>query len=296
MKLTSFYLIAPMLSTISSVESSGLRSLIGGGDKSSSSSYNNGEEGSDPPVAIIGDKERDQGERDLLSPWCKPDTPTLWHPDYTKGWSVSGCVYKADCNQVGSATQAECCSQYYGGQTGGDCTSINAAATGSGGTKWYADYGTPWPTAGCKSDTPYPIYATTFYETELDCCKGAYAGQPSGACITGLANPPTSKPTVAGDPGTDWYADYATSWSVAGCRNTLPRPNYAIQLYATELECCKAAYGGQMSEACVQGLPSPPTKSPSKAPTRKPTSSPSKAPTRKPTSSPSKAPTSKPMN
>ncbi len=94
-----------------------------------------------------------------------PSTPTLWHPDYTKGWSVSGCIYKADCNQVGSATEAKCCAQYYGGQMGGLCTTIIAAATGSGGTKWYANYGTAWPTAGCKSYTPYPIYASTFYDT-----------------------------------------------------------------------------------------------------------------------------------
>jgi hypothetical protein len=284
MKLLAICLTTPMLSMIAPVESLGLRSLMGD-DKSSS---NKGGEESETAIAP------DQGERGLLSPWCDPSTPTLWHPDYTVGWSVSGCVYKADCNQVGSATEAECCAQYYGGQTGGLCTAINAASTGSGGTKWYADYGTAWPTAGCKSDTPYPIYASTFYDTELDCCKGAYAGQSSGACLGQLASPPTTSPTATGASGTDWYADYGTSWSVAGCKNTLPRPTYAIQLYATELECCKAAYGGQTSEACIQELPNPPTKSPSKAPTLKPTSSPSKAPTSKPTATPSKAPTSSP--
>ena len=257
------------------VKSSGLRSLVG--DESSS----------ETAIATVTD-EHEQGERELLSPWCDKDTPTKWHPDYTRSWSASGCVFKADCNQAGSDTQAECCAQYYGGQTGGECTPIIAAATGTGGTKWYADYGTAWPTAGCKSESPYPIYASTLYDTQLDCCKAAYAGQSSGACLKGLASPPTSSPTVPGDFGTDWYADYATSWSIAGCKNTLPRPNYAIQLYKTQLECCKAAYGGQTSEKCVQSLPSPPTKSPSKKPTFKPTSSPSRKPT---TSSPSRKPT-----
>ncbi len=162
--------------------------------------------------------------------------------------------------------------QYYGGQTGGECTTFLAAASGTGGTKWYADYGTAWAMAGCKSETLYPIYASTFYDTQLACCKAAYAGQSNGACIKGLANPPTSSPTKAGDFGTDWNADYPTSWATSGCKNTLPRPNYAIQLYKTELECCKAAYGGQTSEACVRGLLNPPTKSPSKSPTQKPTS------------------------
>jgi hypothetical protein len=236
------------------VKSLGLRSLIGD------------EPSSETAIATIND-ESEQGERELLSPWCATSTPTLWHPDYTRGWSVSGCVYKADCNQVGLDTEAACCAQYYGGQTGGDCTPIIAAASGTSGTKWYADYGTAWPTAGCKSETPYPIYASTLYDTQLACCKAAYAGQASGACLSTLASPPTSKPTVTGDARTDWYADYGTSWSVAGCKNTLPRPNYAIQLYKTELECCKAAYGGQTREACIQGLPSPPTKSPSKSST-----------------------------
>ena len=281
MKPSALCLIAPMMSTVAPVESSGLRRLIGG-DKSSSS--NNGGEGSETAIAP------DQGERDLLSPWCDPATPTLWHPDYTVAWSESGCVSKADCNQAGFATEAECCAQYFGGQTGGLC----AAAAAGGGTKWYADYGTAWPTAGCKSSTPYPVYASTLYDTQLDCCKAAYAGQTSGACVGQLPSPPTTSPTAAGAAGSDWYADYATSWSVAGCKNTLPRPNYAIVLYATELECCKAAYGGQVSEACVQGLPNPPTKSPSRAPTSKPTSSPSKVPTSKPTASPSAKPVSTP--
>jgi hypothetical protein len=228
----------------------------------------------------------DQVVCELLSPWCASDTPTLWHPDYSRDWTVSGCAYKANCNQVGIATKEECCARYYGG-TGGECTTLLPGASSAGGTNWYADYGTAWAMAGCKSETPYPIYASTFYDTQLACCKAAYAGQSSGACIKGLASPPTSSPTKPGDFGTDWYADYATSWAIAGCKNTLPRPNYAIQLYKTEQECCKAAYGGQATEACVQGLPNPPTKKPSMTPTNRPTkSTPPMASTPPTTSSP----------
>jgi len=267
MKLTLLSLVAPMLSIVSPVESSGLR------DKSETA------------VATING-ESGHGGRDLLDSWCAKDTPTKWHPDYSKAWNVAGCVYKADCNQVGSDTEAACCAAYYGGQLAGACAAINAAASGSTTPKWYADYGTAWGVAGCKNTLPYPLYASVFYDTNLECCKGAYAGQTSGACLSKLPSPPTSKPTAVGDYGTDWYADYGKSWSIAGCKNTLPRPVYAIMLYETQLACCKGAYGGQTSEACIKGLPSPPTKSPTAAPTNKPTATPTATPTSSPTLSP----------
>jgi hypothetical protein len=248
------------------VTSLGLRSLVSG---KKSSSDNGEEESEETPLSVINNKP-DHGQRDLQQIWCDPTsaaaTPS-WHPDYSRSWATSGCVLKSDCNQVGKATEAECCAAYYGGQRGGACV---IAAGGPTVTQWYADYDTAWATAGCKSDFPYPIYATTFYDTQLACCKAAYAGQTSGACIGELPSPPTTSPTSVGDLGKGWYADYGTSWNIAGCKNTLPRPIYVIVTYDTELQCCKAAYGGQSTDGCVQGLPNPPTKSPTVPPTPKP--------------------------
>lgn len=89
----------------------------------------------------------------------------------------------------------------------------------------------------------------------------------------GLPNPPTLIPTtittLAGLGG-GWYADYNTAWSIAGCKNTLPFPNHATLFYATQLKCCKGAYSGQISHACIKGLPSPPTKLPVLKPSSKP--------------------------
>ena len=261
-------------------------------------------------IAIIdGDSDRGEG-RELLATWCPSTTPTLWHPNYSVAWIDSGCIQTRDCNSPGYATQLECCKGQYGGQTSGAClaglpappTNAPTNAAGAAAAKWYADYATPWPSAGCKSETPYPIYATYFYDSELACCKGAYGGQDSGACLGGLPNPPTKvptalptlKPTSAAGAGGQWYADYGTVWSIAGCKNTLPLPIYTIVTYGSQLECCKSAYAGQMSNACVQGLPNPPTKAPTAQPTSKPTATPTAKPTATPTAKPTSTPTSAP--
>ena len=117
--------------------------------------------------------------------------------NYSQPWPTSGCVQKADCDSPGYADQATCCAAHYGGQTGGDCSNVIATTNQIAG-KYYADYATPWPTAGCKNTLPHPIYATVFYTTQLECCKGAFGGQKSEACIKGIpTNPPTSTPSVA---------------------------------------------------------------------------------------------------
>jgi hypothetical protein len=54
-----------------------------------------------------------------------------------------------------------------------------------------------------------------------------------------------------------FYADYATPWSVAGCKNTLPHPISATTFFSTQLECCNAAFGGQYGGACINGISSP---------------------------------------
>lgn len=220
-------------------------------------------------------EESENDARELLSSWCDPATPVLWHPDYSRPWPSSGCVQKADCDSPGYADAASCCAAQYGGQTAGACTSssgLTASPTASptanpNAGKWYADYATPWPIAGCKNTTPHPSYATTFFDTQLLCCKGAYAGQPANSCINGLAVAPTAAPTTTGGVGGKWYADYGTAWSNAGCKSSTPYPVYASTFFDSQLLCCKGAFGGQSSNACVKGLPSPPTSTPTVAPT-----------------------------
>jgi hypothetical protein len=86
--------------------------------------------------------------------------------DYSKSWPISGCVQKADCDSPGYANQATCCAAHYGGQTGGACSNVIATTNQNAG-KFYADYSTPWPIAGCKNTLPQPIYAAVFYATQL---------------------------------------------------------------------------------------------------------------------------------
>ena len=70
----------------------------------------------EPDTATIVNKTLDQDKRDLLSAWCDPATPTIWHPDYSVEWSTSGCVLKADCDSPGYSTETECCDSQYAGQ------------------------------------------------------------------------------------------------------------------------------------------------------------------------------------
>ena len=232
----------------------------------------------------------DQGkERKLLASWCKRDTPVLWHPDYQQPWSTAGCVSKPDCDSPGYSTQLECCQTAYGGQVSGACIRQLLTSSTDMIEKWYADYGKTWSDAGCKSATPYPSYATTFFNSQLACCKGAFGGQTSGACLRGLPNTPTTAPITAGGLGGKWYADYGTVWSDAGCKmqTTAQLPIYVATLFDSQLECCKGAYMGQMSSACIKGLPKPPTTKPTASPTSNPsTARPSSIPTSTPTVTP----------
>ena len=231
------------------------------------------------------------GERELLSTWCKTDTPVAWHPNYAEAWSTAKCIYTRDCDSPAYDTELACCDGAYGGQVSGACKAglVNPSTVP---TKWYPDYVTSWAIAGCKNQPPYPNYVTDSikFDTQLACCKGAFGGQTSGSCIAGLPIKPTMAPITAGGVGGKWYADYGVAWSIAGCKNTAPYPNYAAMYYGSHLDCCKGAFGGQVSNACLMGLPMAPTLLPTAAPMSKPTA----VPTSKPTSSPSKVPTSKP--
>lgn len=150
---------------------------------------------------------------------CKSTAAPSWHPNYAAGWTAGHCIYTVDC------------------------------------------------------DSPA-------YPTELACCKAAYAGQVSGACLASLPSPPTASPTETGEPsfvmsfdpdfqsfcfsppllppphrhssrctpgGIDvYYPDYSMTWTEGHCINSRPMPS-GRPTYATMLECCKAAYAGQVS-------------------------------------------------
>jgi hypothetical protein len=138
----------------------------------------------------------------------------------------------------------------------------------------YPMYETEWSKAGCTNAKPKeknghimkPCHDRPCYESAIECCKGAYAGQTSGACIEQLpvGERPTGAPTGIGGPE-GWYGGthqcYGQDWGVATCDNK--KLNYGDcgyhqrvpsvrsgDSYDTKLECCDAAYGGQYSNTC----------------------------------------------
>ncbi|KAL7524469.1 hypothetical protein ACHAXR_000589, partial [Thalassiosira sp. AJA248-18] len=87
--------------------------------------------------------------------------------------------------------------------------------------QWHPTYAAGWTNGYCREtiDCNSPGYPT-----ELACCKGAYAGQNTGFCLSQLPNPPTPSPTDAG--GLDvYYPDYDTPYADAYCKNERPMPN-----------------------------------------------------------------------
>jgi len=125
------------------------------------------------------------------------------------------------------------------------------------GAAWHPQYSAGWTGGYCR----YTVDCNSPpYSSELACCKGAYAGQISGKCLSSLPNPPTTSPTDAG--GLEvYYPDYDTTWTEAGCLNERPMPS-GRPTYSTMLACCKGAYGGQMSGKCLSMLPISQKKSP----------------------------------
>jgi len=219
-----------------------------------------------------------------LSQLASPPTtsPTIagglgdeWYPDYATSWPEAGCLNKVPVpsGRPTYDSQLACCKAAYGGQTSGKCLSQLASPpttsptmAGGVGNDWYPDYDTAWSDAGCKNELPLPFTSNSrpTYDTQLACCKAAYGGQTSGKCLSQLESPPTTSPTIAGGLGLEWYPDYTTAWSDAGCTNAVPKPfnDGDRPTYDTQIACCKAAYGGQTSGKCLSQLASPPTTSP----------------------------------
>jgi len=208
------------------------------------------------------------------SPTTLDGLGALWYPEYEKSWAEAGCSNKLPLpfttgGRPTFPTQLACCKAAYAGQMSGKCLSQlpsppTTSPTTTEGGLWYPDYETPWAEAGCTNARPYPFSTggRVTYDTQLSCCKGAYAGQMSGKCLSQLPSPPTTSPTTA--EGGLWYPEYETAWAEAGCTNARPYPfgPGGRPTFETQLACCKSAYAGQMSGKCLSQLPSPPTTSP----------------------------------
>jgi len=104
---------------------------------------------------------------------------------------------------------------------------------------WHPNYMAGWTLGHCT----YSVDANTpGFTSQLACCKGAYAGQTSGTCLSKLPSPPTVSPTDSGGYSDVWYPDYKTSFAGAHCIDDGPIPA-GVPTYSTMFACCKSAYG-----------------------------------------------------
>ena len=83
------------------------------------------------------------------------------------------------------------------------CVYGGAEAQGSGcdGTepqKWYPSGGSAWTDGFCNFERQCNGNYGQGYSTNLACCKGFFGGQVSGVCLSKLASPPTTSPTISG--------------------------------------------------------------------------------------------------
>ena len=77
--------------------------------------------------------------------------------------------------------------------------------TSTGGLDvYYPDYGAAWDKGVCVNTRPMPSGRPT-YSTMLACCKGAYAGQTNGYCLSQLDSPPTASPISSDSTADFWY-------------------------------------------------------------------------------------------
>ena len=266
----------------------------------------------------------DQVEPELPSPWCDPDTPILWHPNYSVAWDDGVCTQKADCDSLGYSTKLECCSRAYSGQQSGACirqlpntppttTSVTTSKAVDG--KWYADYSVAWSVGVCKNIFPCPTYITAFFESQMACCESVFAGQTSKTCINasgessspcqphfgedgrllyhvcGLTKIPTEVPTQKPVPcDTDGHTDNPTESSCTSfCGKDITDALNKQQCCETTDDCENLGpeYG------CIDLSAYKPTANPTASPTAKQSDSPTAIPTHKPSSL---RPTKKPTN
>mmetsp|Transcript_4109 Transcript_4109/g.9334 ORF Transcript_4109/g.9334 Transcript_4109/m.9334 type:complete len:442 (-) Transcript_4109:234-1559(-) len=199
----------------------------------------------------------------------------VYYPDYSTDWTNAYCKneYPMPNGWPTYSTMLACCKGAYGGQATGKCLSMLPSPPTTSPTNsafetdfYYPVYEVDFGNSGCSNKLPLPYRNKNdrpFYDTMLACCKGAYAGQTSGVCLSQLPSPPSTSPTGSG--GMDfYYADRDTDYQFATCKNDRPVPYLpgARREFASMLECCKANYGSQQSGACLSQLPSPPTQNP----------------------------------
>ena len=126
--------------------------------------------------------------------------------------------------------------------------------TDLGEGSFFPDYDTKWEDATCLNTKPFPFTpgSRPVYNTQLECCKLAYAGQTSKACLAGLPDGlrPTSSPTGPG--GAGWYNNQNDGdAAVRTCTQETPRPQWGtVGDHDTHLECCNKQFGWQTSLAC----------------------------------------------
>lgn len=111
--------------------------------------------------------------------------------------------------------------------------------------KWYPDYNSIWALGKCDNISPAPS-GRPHHNSQSECCKMAYGGQASGACV-GYTTSTVSKLET-------YYPDYNVDWSLGKCSNAYPAPGGRPQ-YNSQKECCEKAYAGQSSLACISDVP-----------------------------------------
>lgn len=225
--------------------------------------------------ATSADQQQDGRELQWISDCA---TVAYWHPVYTAGWEKGLCSQTTGCNAPSYLTAADCCGAAYLGQSTRACeiaadispppppTPPSPSPPTPGATQWYPDYGAQWAVGKCIDTLPLPPYGSRpLYDTQLECCKMAYAGQTNNYCIQNLANPPTSSPSVS---PTSKPTSTPTTSKPTGTPTEKPT--------------------GAPSVSPTTGVPttSKPTGVPSEAPTKAPTGEPT---TKTPTASPTTA-------
>ena len=200
----------------------------------------------------------------------KRSLQTLYYPrytgDYDTGWCSTTNAYAG--GSQGYSTELACCNAVFPGQTSGKCYSMlpappTTAPTPTDGVDiWYADLSLDWAAGVCINTLPTPNGRTT-YDSQLECCKGSYTGQTSGACIQDLPDPPTAAPIGSDAP----FFPIWSGWDSSYCDNDPTLNTSGAQyFYATQAECCDAWFSQQSSGACMQHDPVYGSRAPTGAP------------------------------
>ena len=84
-------------------------------------------------------------------------------------------------------------------------TGVDGQCDGTEPQKWYAsgNFGN-WAEGYCRFEQGCGSNYGPGYSTQLECCKGAFGGQPSGKCLSELESPPTTSPTNPGGLADFW--------------------------------------------------------------------------------------------